>query len=253
MFRISLPSNSSLKYFPHNTASNFKVKTSYMPDLNSNAMYECALTEIIFPNRFRNVRENSNQIMVYRYMNKFGTKNVKEYKIESHYYPTIVSLIKKIKEVVSSEFISIVFDSEKERTQVKVSGGYCIHFGSDIARVLGFPSDNLIKSIDENEVSEVSPYHATVTGGLSMVYVYSDIIKQQVVGETAVPLLRIINWDHSSKEDNTALTFEKLYFIPLKNSQFDTINILLLDDTGKEIVFEYGKVVVVLEFRKIHL
>ena len=250
---MSLPSNSSLKYFPDNKAANFKVKTPYMTDFNSNVMYECALTEIIFPNRFKNVRNNSNQIVVYRYMNKFGTNNAKEHKIESRYYPTIDSLIKKIEEVVSSKFISITFDSEEERARVKVSGGYRVHFGSDIARLLGFPSDNLIKSIDENVVSEVSPYHATPTGGLSTVYVYTDIIKQQIVGETTTPLLRIINWNHSSNEDNTALSFEKLYFVPLKNTQFDAINILLMDDTGKEIEFEYGKVVVVLEFRKIHL
>ena len=243
---MSLPSNSSLKYFPDNKAANFKVKTPYMSDFNSNAMYECALTEIIFPNRFKNVRDNSNEIIVYQCNIKTGV----EYKIESHYYSTINSLIKKIKEVVTSN-VSITFDKVEERTRVKVSGGYCVHFGSDIARLLGFPSDNLIKSIDKKEVIEVSPYHATPTGGLSTVYVYTDIIKQQIVGETSTPLLRIINWSHSSKEDNTALTFEQLYFIPLKNSQFDVINILLLDDTGKEIAFEYGKVLVVLEFRKV--
>ena len=219
------------------------MKIPYLPD--SNAVYECALTEIIFPNRFKNVSEKSNEIRVID-----DSENVTEYKIEPYYYPTIVSLIKKIKEVLPSN-VSITFDKVKERTRVTVSGGYCVHFGSDIARLLGFPSDNLIKSIDNNEVSEVSPYHATPTGDLSTVYVYTDIIKQQIVGETSTPLLRIVNWNHSSKEDNTALIFEKLYFIPLKNSQFDVINILLLDDTGKEIAFEYGKVLVVLEFRKV--
>ena len=250
MFRMSLPSNSSLNYFPDNKAANFKVKTPYLQDFNSNDVYECALTEIIFPNRFKNVRDNSNEIKVYQFDN---IKNATEYKIEPYYYSSVELLIKKIKEVIPLSFISITFDSIKERSRVQVSNGYCIHFGSDIARILGFPSNNLIKSIDKNKVSEISPYHATPTGGLSTVYVYTDIIKPQIVGETATPLLRIINWNHSTMEDNTALTFEKLYFIPLKNVHFDVINILLLDDTGREIAFEYGKVVVVLEFKKMHL
>ena len=78
-----------------------------------------------------------------------------------------------------------MFDSVEERTRVQISDGYSIHFGSDIARLLGFPSDNLIKSINKNKVNEVSSYHATPSGGLSTVYVYTDIIKQQIVGETA--------------------------------------------------------------------
>ena len=237
MFRMSLPSNSSLNYFPDNRAANFKVKIPYLPD--SNAVYECALTEIIFPNRYKNVRESSNEIRVID-----DGENVTEYKIESYYYPTIASLIKKIKEVLPSN-VSITFDSVKERTRVQVSDGYSVQFGSDIARLLGFPSDKRIKSSNQ-----VSPYHATPSGGLSTVYVYSDIIKPQIVGETTTPLLRIVNWNHTSKEENTSLTFEQLYFSPLKNAHFDTINILLLDDTGREIVFEYGKVVVVLEFRE---
>ncbi len=235
---MSLPSNSSLNYFPNNTAANFKVKIPYLPD--SNAMYECALTEIMFPNRFKNVREKSNEIRVID-----DSENVTEYKIEPYYYSTIGSLIKKIKEVLPSD-VSITFDSVEERTRVRVTNGYSVQFGSDIARLLGFPSNKRIKS-----KNKVSPYHATPSGGLSTVYVYTDIIKPQIVGETTTPLLRIVNWNHSTKEENTALTFEQLYFSPLKNSHFDTINILLMDDTGREIAFEYGKVVVVLEFRKV--
>ena len=238
MFRMSLPSNSSLNYFPNNTAANFTVKIPYLPD--SNAVYECALTEIMFPNRFKNVREKSNEIRVFD-----DSENVTVYKIEPYYYPTIVSLIKKIKDVLPSN-VTITFDSVEERTRVRVSDGYSVHFGSDIARLLGFPSNKRIKS-----KNKVSPYHATPSGGLSTVYVYTDIIKPQIVGETTTPLLRIVNWNHSTKEENTALTFEQLYFSPLKNSHFDTINILLMDDTGREIAFEYGKVVVVLEFRKV--
>ena len=138
MFRMSLPSNSSLNYFPNNTAGNFKVKIPYIPD--SNAQYECALTEIIFPNRYKNVRESSNEIYIVG-----DSGNVTEYKIEPYYYPTITSLIKKIKEVLPSN-VSITFDSVKERTRVQVSGGYSVQFGSDIALLLGFRSDKHIKS-----------------------------------------------------------------------------------------------------------
>ena len=46
MFRISLPSNPSLNYYPNNTPSNFIVKPARAFD---GAGYECALAEIISP------------------------------------------------------------------------------------------------------------------------------------------------------------------------------------------------------------
>ena len=47
-----------------------------------------------------------------------------------------------------------------------------------------------------------------------------------------------------------SISFDRLYYSPLKNTSFDTINIFIMDDTGKEVQFEYGKVVVVLEFKE---
>ena len=80
---------------------------------------------------------------------------------------------------------------------------------------------------------------------------YTDIIKEQFVGGTSAPLLRIINLTREiNNEEYTSKIFDSLYFAPLKSSHFDSINIRINDDTGKLINFEYGKVVVILEFRK---
>lgn len=62
MFRISLPSNASSEYFPKNTPSNYRVKMPHI--FNSTKKYECALSEIIFPNKFKNVRKGLNNIEV---------------------------------------------------------------------------------------------------------------------------------------------------------------------------------------------
>ena len=63
MFRITLPSNASMDYYPNNTLSNFTVKPSRPFDGEG---YECALTEIILPNRLYNIRKNCNTIYVRR-------------------------------------------------------------------------------------------------------------------------------------------------------------------------------------------
>ena len=81
-------------------------------------------------------------------------------------------------------------------------------------------------------------FHATPSGGLNTLYVYTDIIKEQFVGGTSAPLLRIINLTREINNDEyTSKTSERLYFAPLKSSHYDSINIRVYDDTGKLINF----------------
>ena len=236
MFRISLPSNASSEYFPKNTPSNYRVKMPHI--FNSTKKYECALSEIIFPNKFKNVRKGINNIEV-----EVGSEKIRQFAITPGYYSTISALIFKIKSTIKS--IDIIYNKVKKRTIVK--SNYRIKFGKDIARLLGFSSKTWIAG-GKNKIK--SPYHATIYGGLTTLYVYTDIIQEQFVGETAVPILRIVNWDHEVKKDNTSITFDRLYYSPLKNTNFDTIQIFIMDDTGTEVEFEYGKVVIVLEFKE---
>ena len=80
---------------------------------------------------------------------------------------------------------------------------------------------------------------------------YTNIIKEQFVGGTSASLLRIINLTREiNNEEYTSNTSDRFYFASLKSSHFDSINICIYDDTGNLNNFEYGKVVVVLEFRK---
>ena len=64
---------------------------------------------------------------------------------------------------------------------------YAIQFGSDIARLLGFPLVN--DGIWNGQFSDImegekkGDFHATKSGGLNTLDVYTDIIKEQFVEE----------------------------------------------------------------------
>ena len=116
------------------------------------------------------------------------------------------------------------------------------------SRMMMCMMEDLVPSLKERKKGD---FHATTAGGLNTLYVYTDIIKEQFVGGTSAPLLRIININQKiNNEEYTSKTFQRLYFAPLKSSHFDTINIRIYDDTGELINFEYGKVVVYLECQK---
>ena len=95
MFRISLPSNASLNYYPNNIPSNVIVKPAQSFD---GAGYECALAEIIFPNRLMNVRPNGNTVVIRRMVEKKGESgSIKgTITIPPGYYGTVSKLIETI-------------------------------------------------------------------------------------------------------------------------------------------------------------
>jgi len=84
---------------------------------------------------------------------------------------------------------------------------------------------------------------------MTTLYIYSDIIAGQYVGEVRAPLLRIVNWSHAKTTDTASIIFDRPIFCPLRTNRFDTIQIVILNEQGQEIKFETGIVVVMLEFR----
>ena len=98
--RIHLPSNGSLKYFPNNTASNFKVKVPHLfESKDSRVRVDCALSQITFSNAYNNVRDGLNGVLIYN-VHDDGSETVQQYHVPPGYYSDIDKLIHAIKEAV---------------------------------------------------------------------------------------------------------------------------------------------------------
>ena len=128
---------------------------------------------------------------------------------------------------------------------------YAVHFGSDICYLLGFQVGKLnATGMDVIDGRRTGEYYASKNGGLNTLYIYTDIIKEKIVGGIHSPLLRVINLGQKeNNEDSTSLTMDRLFYCAMKRSSIDNINIQLRDDTGDLVHFQFWKVVVVLEFR----
>ena len=235
MFRIALPSNASLDYFPDNTSSMCTTKPAVAFNLDED--YEVALSEIIYPNSWYNVRDKFNTIEVYDKKKKLETVYIKP-----GYYSSMDILFTAIK----NNIIKIVEPYHEMK--------YNLVFQGDIARLLGFSNNS--QMIVDDHYSEQSRYKimeseflAFITGRYNAMYIYTDIIQDQYVGGQTVPLLRIVDLDQHRTTDYSSKTFYNEYFAPLKKSQFDTIDIKICDDTGEKIVFNNVQIVIILTFR----
>lgn len=88
---------------------------------------------------------------------------------------------------------------------------------------------------------------------VSSMYVYSDLIKYQLVGDTEAPLLGIVPLTNEGSGAQEYYSFNPPYYIPLAKSYFDTIEIQINTDWGDPFPFtdlQNGKVACRLHFRR---
>ena len=100
MIRVTLPSDGSHDVYPQNTLSNFTIKLART--LEFNGEYECALSEIISPNRLVNVREGYNMIDIHRFMKMKGEINSmkKSYRIPAGSYDSVKKVVAAVENII---------------------------------------------------------------------------------------------------------------------------------------------------------
>ena len=83
-------------------------------------------------------------------------------------------------------------------------------------------------------------------------YVYLDCLKSRIVADAKVPLLTTIDIGNLNMEpgEQTVIKINKPEYTMIAHSEFDEIEVQILDDTGKPPIFEFGVVTVTLHFRE---
>lgn len=252
--RVFLPSNSSMLYFPNNTSSNYIVKVPHMFDNESSGIIQCALSQIIFPSTYKNVREGLNGVTIFTVHE--GQEHSTFYKVPTGYYENVNQLIKAIHSsvhplagIADRPKSLIGYDEFHKKVWIKVSSKFFVKFQHDLAKILGFVPDKALKGSVKEKHRIFSSHRPKIHEG--HIYLYCNIVKPQIIGEVTAPLLRILNWEHSSIKKSISQTFTDLFYIPLNGLNFDTIHLYLMDEAGYPLEFEEGEnTIVVLEFEE---
>lgn len=85
-------------------------------------------------------------------------------------------------------------------------------------------------------------------------YVYCDVAEPQIVGSNALKLLRVIPMPIQRERQGGEGTWEprRIQYHKLSKKYFDTIEIQINSHLGDPIPFNYGKVILVVHFRKVY-
>ena len=280
-FYITLPSNSSLEYFPDNTLAKYTTKLHRRIVLDSDH-WEVALAEIQYPTLFETVSESKEMWIQYSQRVKLE-KGADSYEMKKFILPQgiydkeesvgkILTRGLKVFRVYFDRNINrfvMVYDS-KDVGSILMSNsmgrllGYFMknneQFTLDVevskflisANQLNHKSDDLLGLIHDTTMMAEAPYPPQLTqSSPTHMYVYTDIIEPNLVGDCVAPLLRIIKIQKQIADPDVSASFSNPYYLPVMKREFDTIEIHLRSDEGQLIPFVSGKLNLRLHFRRV--
>jgi hypothetical protein len=99
--------------------------------------------------------------------------------------------------------------------------------------------------------SKIIPGSDTFELGQQIMYIYTDIVSPNLVGNVNTPLLRVVV-PKGDRDEIVCTTFTKPFYVPVARRDIDEIEININDDSGQSMPFTGGKSMVMLHFRRRH-
>ena len=269
-FYVTLPSNSSEDYYGKQPLSSYKTHLAKPLTLDIN-QWEVGLAEIIYPHSWKNVSDGHFEIKMLVDTGRASEWQWKTAVLESAMYDTPIRLVHFLNEAADRVLkdqkgrVRFFYNDLLRKMTAYVEESYMVRFPKAMSVMLGLGDKvtTLRQSHDEakfgvehkeertviNNSKIVAPHRMDLTRGLHSFFVYCAIVGHQLVGDANVPLVRTlaVKGDIGDVVDHA---FDNIHYMGLSRSTFQEIHIHITDDTGKEVPFDYGRVIVKLHFRQ---
>ena len=158
-------------------------------------------------------------------------------------------------EVLLGKYEGITFPSEEIPSIIGFEGipdGNGIHIGYKMN-----PNENRLMKSDDTK-AYYGEFPADLCAGKHFIFIYTNIIEYQYVGDTKAPLLRVIDSKQRLKngsvcelEPTHRIVFTNLDYKKLLTNTIQSISIELRTETGQLVPFSgTGKVILTLQFKK---
>lgn len=257
-FFVTLPSNTK---HDNNTAARFRCTLAHPIELQG--QWEVGVASIQFPSEFLNVTD------LWLRVSFKDIVESRRIEIKDGQYSRLKDLVLTIQ-----EHINYVINLEKSRVEnptasvqaercdvryiprqhqvvLHTNGGFVtrIDFSPHLYQLLGFEEDHITVGKSTSMLYGVSTKMSTFTQANNALYVYSDIVERQHVGNVKAPLLRIVPVIINDSP-SVVVDYTNIHYVPLLQKAMNSIDIAILTDQGSDFPFLSGKSLVKLHFRK---
>lgn len=242
-FYVTLPSDSSMKYFIDNKISHFITRLPKPIELKGE--WEVGLSEFFYPHTWYNVMFGNNAFSY-----DLGDGIVYDGEIREGFYHSVKDILHAIMSVSAFEGrIKLSFNPVSKLVRVELREGAKILFKDGLARMLGFHPTWVE---DQFPNIRLSPFIADPCADYRVLMLYTDIIEPQVVGDVFAPLLRIVNVT-GNDGDMVLEQYDRPHYLPVNRKIIETLEIVIRMHNGNLTPFERGRSYVKLHFRQKYL
>ena len=256
-FYLTLPSNSSMQIYPKNTLSSFTTKLP--EDINLTGEWEVGLKELQFPQTWYNINDMdgefiidlnnvTDQSLISESSSELGSSLEVHCLLYPGYYSSCEQLATMFNSITNMSIpgrlhgsIHVTYEEVTGKFIMVLKYGVSIVLSKSLAHMFGFR--RVLRH------SQRSRKPSDIRRGIYSLYIYCNICREIIVGDSKVDLLRIvpIQGEHG---DYICKTYDSPTYTPLQRKNFNDIKIDIRDDVGEKIPFQSGKVIVTLHLRK---
>jgi len=249
-FYAFLPSNASPEVYPDNKTSHFKIELSKRMELHG--QWQAALIELHYPNTIAQVLEGENEITL------LSEGMVDSVSIKPGCYPTKADFLAAVRvalivinnnvnadapltETSDHRVVLHPFPGTHEATKVQFSPRLALQLGLDHPGP--YPANEIIYGVKPVELSLGIP---------PQLFVYMDILADQIIGHTRAPLLRTVPVDINARFGSLTIYHcdHPIYF-DLNTRSFDTLQIDIRDHAGRYVPFDFGTLTLLVHFKQL--
>ena len=236
-FYVYLPSNT--EFLPTNKSNKYVTKLA--KEISLSGRWQVCLKEIHYPRSWSTLKPQECSFVILRE----GENSWREITNESGYYKNAKALVNEINKAVGEKDVALSFSQSSQRLRTSIPAGCSLHFAEPLSSMLGIGYGNVVC----NSAMDRGRFPIDLSRGIDALYVYTDVARSKLVGDSSVPLLSVvpINGSHGHMAFKE---YSAPVYTDLATNVFSTIEIYLMCSGGKMIPFEFGKVTVLLHFRK---
>jgi len=259
-FYLTLPSNSSMLYYPNNTLTHYTTRLANAISLSGE--WEVGLVEIQYQHSWANLEKMEGRF-TYLQEGKYVEDKprgflTKTLRLSPGYYETPAVLVESINDLIKEAACGAKYEAYPrfrynpvtKRVNGDIAARSRIQFSGALCSMLGIGGrQNAIENEDDNNFEWKAANACDINRGFSSMYVYCNVLEHVPIGDTKASLLRIVRVTDKGGQ-NVHTIYEKPLYVPLQLKSFDSLEIDIRSDTGSPIAFESGKVIVTLHFRR---
>ena len=248
-FYIICPSNASMNLYSDNKPGVFRINLPKRIKLRGR--YEVGLAEISYPITY----DSFNYAKSYRLKTLFNGKPGLTALLTKTLYLSVDELIQEIRAKIvlsqgwpsSTSQVADAFTHDKLLNRVKynLTAGLSVRLPQEVSDVLGFKDNEWLS------LSGTATYPPDIRNGVHELFVYSNIVEPQLVGDVYAPLLRTVaipaKLERGAQE---RMAYDSPHYVPVLMDEISTIEVNIKSDTGENISFATGKTVCTLHFRR---